>query len=58
MQKTSYYITSHVAMFLHALAAKFHAAWDNLVPVGYQDETGFHAGTKRSSQGEIWPPVD
>jgi hypothetical protein len=58
MQKTSYYIVSHLAMIVHAIAAKFHATMDNLVPVGYQDESGFHTGVKRSSSGETWPPVD
>jgi hypothetical protein len=58
MQKTSYYITSHLALIVHSITAKFQAALDNLVPVGYQDETGFHVGVKRSSQDEKWPAVD
>jgi hypothetical protein len=58
MQKTSYYIVSHLALIVSAISAKLHAAMDNLVPVGYQDESGFHTGVKRSSDGEKWPPVD
>jgi hypothetical protein len=58
MQKTSYYITSHLALIAHLVAAKLHAAWENLIPVGYQDETGFHVGVKRSSREENWPRVD
>ena len=58
MQKTSYYITSHLGLIVHAITAKFHAAMENLAPVGYQDETGFHLGVKRSSQDEKWPTVD
>jgi hypothetical protein len=58
MQKTSYYIISHLALIYHAITAKLHAAMENLVPVGYQDESGFHTGVKRSSDGAKWPSVD
>jgi hypothetical protein len=58
MQKTSYYIVSHLALIVHAITAKFHAAMENLVPVGYQDESGFHTGVKRSSDAAKWPTVD
>jgi hypothetical protein len=58
MQKTSYYILSHLALIMHAIAAKFHATVENLVPVGYQDENGFHRGVKRSGPGDQWPTVD
>jgi hypothetical protein len=58
MQKTSYYIVSHLALIMHAITAKFHATIENLVPVGYQDESGFHTGVKRTSAGENWPTVD
>jgi hypothetical protein len=58
MQKTSYYILSHLALVVHALSARFHAAVESLVPVGYQDETGFHTGVKRSGDSEKWPPAD
>ncbi len=58
MQKTSYYIVSHLALIYHAITAKLHAAMDNLVPVGYQDEGGFHTGVKRSSQSDKWTTVD
>jgi hypothetical protein len=58
MQKTSYYIVSHLALIVHAITAKLHAAMENLVPVGYQDESGFHRGVKRSSASEKWPTVD
>lgn len=58
MQKTSYYILSHLALIVHAISARFHAVMENLVPVGYQDESGFHTGVKRVSTGEKWPPVN
>lgn len=58
MQKTSYYILSHLALIMHAISAKFHATMENLVPVGYQDESGFHRGAKRAGEAEAWPRVD
>ena len=27
------------------------------IPVGYQDETGFHTGVKPAPKGVQWPPV-
>jgi len=27
------------------------------IPVGYQDETGFHAGTKTGKEESVWPTV-
>jgi hypothetical protein len=58
MQKTSYYILSHLALIVNAITAKFHATMESLVPVGYQDETGFHTGVKRSSDSGKWPTID
>ena len=45
-------------MIAHAISAKMHATMENLVPVGYQDETGFHRGVKRSSDEATWPKID
>jgi hypothetical protein len=58
MQKTSYYILSHLALIMHAIAAKFHTTMESLAPVGYQDESGFHRGVKRAGEAEAWPRVD
>lgn len=41
-----------IAGFLAKLRATF--ALD--VPVGYQDETGFHFGTKPAEEKLSWPP--
>jgi hypothetical protein len=27
------------------------------IPVGYQDEAGFHSGVKPSKTESLWPPV-
>jgi hypothetical protein len=40
-----------------AFVAKVRDAFKFEVPVGYQDETGFHTGVKRSETGESFPPV-
>ncbi len=40
-----------------AMLAKIRDAFKFEIPVGYQDETGFHTGVKPSGQKETWPPV-
>ncbi len=45
-------------LHLDGFLARFRAMFRFQVPVGFQDEKGFHYGVKRS-KGEIkWPPVD
>jgi hypothetical protein len=40
-------------LLLIAIAAKLRSLWASHVPMGYQDESGFHFGTK--SAQENWP---
>ncbi len=35
-----------IAIPFAAVAAKIHAAYDKYVPFGYEDEDGFHLGSK------------
>jgi hypothetical protein len=53
MHKTSVYVSSLVLLFV-GIMAKVRAQMDKQVPVGYQDESGFHVGEKKSK--ENWPP--
>jgi hypothetical protein len=47
--------TGSLGLHLHELIAKIGHAFE--IPVGYQDETGFHHG-KESAKTEVkWPPV-
>jgi hypothetical protein len=41
---------------LAAIAAKVMARLKVEVPVGYQDENGFHVGTGRAESKVNWPP--
>jgi hypothetical protein len=36
---------------------KAQAAIEKLFPVGYQDETGFHYGTKPPVDDSSWPSI-
>ena len=36
-----------ISLMANGLAAKFRAVKEKIIPVGYQDETGFHYGVKR-----------
>jgi hypothetical protein len=49
MHKVSLLPTMMV-LLVAAVAARVRAMIDAQVPVGYQDETGFHAGVKRTSE--------
>ena len=44
------------AMF-HGIVAKMRHAVRIDIPVGYQDETGFHMGVKPAEKEITWPPV-
>ena len=44
------------AMF-HGIVAKMRNAIRIDIPVGYQDETGFHMGVKPAEREINWPPV-
>ena len=56
MHKTSLYISS-VVLLLAALMAKVRATMERQIPVGYQDETGFHEGEKKAPKEDNWPPI-
>jgi hypothetical protein len=58
MQKTTLHTPSTATLMYAAVAAKLRALMDKFVPVGYQDEAGFHQGTQRSGKVENWPHVD
>ena len=46
--KSSFYVVV-VTMLFAAVAAKLKAAYDRHVPVGYEDEEGFHLGNEKQS---------
>ena len=55
MHKTTLH-PSPIALLLAAVAARFRAAMEKCIPVGYQDETGFHLGENRNARdSENWP---
>jgi hypothetical protein len=39
-------VTVGIFALISAFAAKAHAAIEAQVPIGYEDETGFHTGVK------------
>jgi hypothetical protein len=43
--KSSFYVVV-VTMLFAAIAAKVKAAYDRHVPIGYEDENGFHTGSE------------
>jgi len=55
MHKTYFYIMAMMVP-LAAIVARTMASLKVEVPVGYQDENGFHAGTGRTESKVNWPP--
>ena len=51
--KNSLYVIV-VTMLFAGILAKIRAAMDKQVPVGYQDENGFHLGTQTASKSNDW----
>jgi hypothetical protein len=47
MQRASVHVSSPVGLFFASLMARIRAFIDRQVPIGYQDETGFHLGVQR-----------
>jgi hypothetical protein len=45
----------HVGFSFTGLIAKLRHAVSIEIPVGYQDETGFHAGVKSATKEAKWP---
>jgi hypothetical protein len=55
MHKTYFYIVM-MMLPLAALVARTMAKLKVEVPVGYQDEKGFHVGASRVENKVNWPP--
>jgi hypothetical protein len=49
--------TGSLALHVHEIAAKLKRAIRIEVPIGYQDETGFHMGVKPAEKEVKWPSV-
>jgi len=56
MHKPMPEVASFGLMF-HGIFAKLRNAVRVDIPVGYQDETGFHYGVKPAQNRVQWPPV-
>jgi hypothetical protein len=46
-----------LGLVFHGIVAKLRNVVRIDVPVGYQDETGFHYGVKQAQNGNKWPQV-
>jgi hypothetical protein len=46
-----------LGLMFHGIVAKLRNAVRIDIPVGYQDETGFHYGVKQAQNGIKWPQV-
>jgi hypothetical protein len=49
--------TASVGLMFHGILAKLQNAIRIEIPIGYQDETGFHRGVKPAERGAKWPSV-
>ncbi|EEF62358.1 DUF4102 domain-containing protein [Pedosphaera parvula] len=56
MQKTPIYLTVILMLPLAIILRKLRSALEAKVPVGYQDESGFHVGVK-SNGAKSWPSL-
>jgi hypothetical protein len=54
MHKTSIYVGS-IALLFAAIMAKLRSTMDKVVPLGYQDENGFHVGEEPAPERKTWP---
>jgi len=54
MHKTSIYVGS-IALLFAAIMAKLRATMDKVVPLGYQDDNGFHVGEEPAPERKTWP---
>jgi hypothetical protein len=53
--KQSFYAAA-VTLLFAGILAKLRAMLDKHVPVGYQDENGFHTGIGSEKESNHWPP--
>jgi len=53
MTNKSLYIVAVTVLF-GGILAKIRAAMEKQVPIGYQDENGFHYGAEPVSQSNSW----
>lgn len=51
------YVSSVAVLLLAGAAAWFRAKMEKAVPVGYQDEDGFHTGNEPAKKEQNWPRV-
>ena len=49
--------TASAGMMFHGIISKLRNAMRFEIPVGFQDETGFHYGVKPAEKEVKWPPV-
>lgn len=49
---------SGVSPLLRLIVARMRKAVRIEIPVGYQDETGFHYGVQPAEKEAKWPPAD
>jgi hypothetical protein len=49
--------TASLGLMFHGIVAKLRNAIRIDIPVGYQDETGFHMGVKPAGKEVKWPSV-
>jgi hypothetical protein len=56
MHKTQFYIMA-LMVPIAAIVARVIAKLKVEVPVGYQDENGFHVGRGRNESKVSWPPI-
>lgn len=57
MTKTAPEVTIGISTLFAMIAAKVRAAIEAQVPIGYQDESGFHTGIKPRGE-EAFSPSD
>ena len=56
MTKTSINLIA-VTLLLAGIMARLRAIMEKQVPLGYQDEKGFHFGVEPTAKKSAWPPV-
>lgn len=47
-----------ILLLIAGVITKFRAAMKIQIPVGYQDQTGFHLGVQPAEETISWPPAE
>jgi hypothetical protein len=55
MTNKSSFFAVIVTVFFAGIIAKMRAALDKQVPLGYEDENGFHLGVQPAKNSSDWP---